>query len=62
MGLLGDSFLDPVRYVKPMAASVAITAGATVNETSFMIGDYETLKKAAIDFYIIPFKNRVSRL
>ena len=45
-----------------MAASVAITAGATVNETSFMIGDYETLKKAAIDFYIIPFKNRVSRL
>jgi phospholipid-binding lipoprotein MlaA len=52
VGLVGDSFLDPVRYVKPMEASIAITAGDTVNETSFKIGDYEALKEAAIDPYI----------
>jgi len=52
VGLVGDSFLDPVRYVKPMEASIAITAGDTVNETSFRIGDYEALKEAAIDPYI----------
>ena len=52
VGLVGDSFLDPVRYVKPMEASIGITAGDTVNETSFKIGDYEALKEAAIDPYI----------
>jgi len=52
VGLVGDSFLDPVRYVKPMEASIAISAGDTVNETSFRIGDYEALKDAAIDPYI----------
>jgi len=52
VGLVGDMFLNPVFYVKPMEASIAITAGDTVNETSFRIGDYEALKDAAIDPYI----------
>jgi len=52
VGLVGDSFLDPVRYVEPMEASIGITAGDTVNETSFKIGDYEALKEAAIDPYV----------
>jgi len=52
VGLVGDSLLDPVRYVKPLEASLAITAGDTVNETSFKIGDYEAFKEAAIDPYI----------
>jgi len=52
VGLVGDAFLDPVRYVEPMEASIAITAGDTVNETSFKIGDYEALKEAAIDPYL----------
>lgn len=52
VGLVGDMFLDPVRYVDPIEASIAISAGDTVNETSFRIGDYEALKDAAIDPYI----------
>jgi phospholipid-binding lipoprotein MlaA len=52
VGLVGDRFLDPVSYVDPREAALAITAGDKVNETSFRIGDYEALKEAAIDPYI----------
>ncbi|MDY6836405.1 MAG: VacJ family lipoprotein [Thermodesulfobacteriota bacterium] len=51
VGLVGETYLDPVRYVEPMAASLAITTWDTINETSFRIGDYEALKDAAIDPY-----------
>ena len=51
VGLVGESYLDPARYVEPMAASLAITTCDTINETSFRIGDYEALKDAAIDPY-----------
>jgi phospholipid-binding lipoprotein MlaA len=52
VGLVGDWFLDPVNYVNPFIDSLAITAYDEVNETSFYIGDYEDLKKSAIDPYI----------
>ena len=52
VGMVGDWFLDPVSYVNPLEASLGITAYDTVNETSFYIGDYEDLKKAAIDPYV----------
>jgi phospholipid-binding lipoprotein MlaA len=52
VGLLGDSFLDPLSYIEPRGASAAITAGATINEISFRIGDYEALKEAAVDPYV----------
>jgi len=52
IGLAGDYFLDPVSYVNPMEASFGIRAYDEVNETSLRIGDYEELKKAAIDPYI----------
>ena len=51
IGRAGDFFLDPVSYVEPAEASVGIRAFDTVNNTSFRIGDYESLKKSAIDPY-----------
>jgi phospholipid-binding lipoprotein MlaA len=52
VGRVGDWFLDPVNYVTPAEASLGITAYDRVNETSFYIGDYEDLKKSAIDPYV----------
>lgn len=51
VGLVGDFFLNPVFYVQPVEAAVGIKAYEIVNETSFKIGDYESLKKAAINPY-----------
>jgi len=51
VGLVGDLFLNPVAYVEPTEAAVGITGYETVNDTSFKIGDYESLKKAAINPY-----------
>ena len=51
VGRAGDFFLDPVSYVEPTEASLGIRAFDTVNNTSFRIGDYESLKKSAIDPY-----------
>jgi phospholipid-binding lipoprotein MlaA len=51
IGRAGDFFLDPVSYVEPAEASMGIRGFDMVNNTSFRIGDYESLKKAAIDPY-----------
>jgi len=52
VGMVGDWFLDPASYVEPFEADVAVWAVENVNDTSFRIGDYESLKEAAIDPYI----------
>lgn len=52
VGRIGDRFLSPVHYINPTEASVGITVYDKVNETSLRIGDYEDLKKSAIDPYI----------
>jgi phospholipid-binding lipoprotein MlaA len=52
VGMVGDWFLDPVSYVNPFIDSLGIHAYDKVNETSFHIGDYEDLKKSAIDPYV----------
>jgi len=52
VGRVGDYFLDPVRYINPAETAAGITVYDRVNETSFRIGDYEDLKKSAIDPYI----------
>jgi phospholipid-binding lipoprotein MlaA len=52
VGLVGDTFLDPVTYVNPLEASVGITAYDEVNTVSLHIGDYEDLKKSAVDPYV----------
>ncbi len=52
VGRIGDGFLNPVNYVNPLEASVSITAYDKVNTVSLHIGDYEDLKKSAIDPYV----------
>ena len=52
VGMVGDMFLDPVRYVEPQAASIGISATSTVNDMSFHLGEYESLKAATVDPYI----------
>jgi phospholipid-binding lipoprotein MlaA len=52
VGMVGDCFLKPVSYVDPIEAYLGIRAYEIVNETSFRIGDFESLKDAAIDPYV----------
>lgn len=54
LGLVGDTFLDPLFWLSPdIKTSVAIRAGETVNDTSLRIGEYEALKAAALDPYVM---------
>ncbi|MFC1533069.1 VacJ family lipoprotein [Thermodesulfobacteriota bacterium] len=53
VGLVGDSFLDPLNYMVPRTKyNAAVKGYKVVNKTSFTIGEYEDLKKAALDPYI----------
>ena len=52
VGRVGDLFLNPVAYVEPWEASVAITAGKMTNESSFRIGDYEDFKDSSPEPYV----------
>jgi phospholipid-binding lipoprotein MlaA len=52
VGRVGDWFLNPISYIEPPEASWAVWGFDKVNQTSFRIGDYEALKKAAIDPYV----------
>lgn len=51
VGMVGDWFLDPVLYVEPFGAKLGILSYEKVNETSFRIGDYESIRDAAIEPY-----------
>jgi phospholipid-binding lipoprotein MlaA len=48
VGLVGDSFLNPLYYVDPVELTIGMKATDAVNRTSFRIGDYEALKDAAL--------------
>ena len=50
--IVGNYFLYPVSYINPFYAGVGVWAYEQVNSTSLQIGDYESLKEAAIDPYI----------
>ena len=52
VGMVGEWFLNPVSYVEPNERYLGVRAVDTVNATSFKIGDWESLKEAAIDPYI----------
>jgi len=53
IGSAGDAFLEPLNYVDmERKYELALTGFELVNDTSFRIGDYEDLKKAALDPYI----------
>ena len=52
VGWVGDSLLDPVWYVSPFLDAFSIQFLKRMNDTSFMIGEYEDIKEAALDPYI----------
>jgi len=52
LGMAGDMFLNPVRYVKPTETSIYISAGKGINEGSFHVGEYEDFKSASLEPYI----------
>ncbi len=50
--MAGDYFvLDPIDYVSPWELQMGIEMLDIVNRTSFHLGDYESLKDAALDPY-----------
>jgi phospholipid-binding lipoprotein MlaA len=51
LGLIPDYFLDPVSYIEESDVQLAIRAYDRVNYTSLHIGEYESLKKDAVDLY-----------
>ena len=54
LGRLGDIFIDPI-WGMPVDiwTSIAIRAGEAVNDNSLYIGEYEALKEAALDPYLM---------
>lgn len=52
VGLVGDGFLTPASYFSPWYAGAGTRGYDMVNDTSLKIGDYESLKGAAIDPYV----------
>ncbi len=52
LGMLGDMFLNPVRYVEPWETSAGISGARIANEGSFHIGEYEDFKAASLESYI----------
>ncbi len=52
VGFTGDLFLDPRTYVFNRPIFYVVRPFELVNDTSLRIGEYEDLKKAAIDPYV----------
>jgi len=52
LGMVGDIFLNPVRYVRPRQTSVIISATRGINQSSFHIEEYEEFKAAFLEPYI----------
>jgi phospholipid-binding lipoprotein MlaA len=50
--MVGDAFLNPVRYVEPCGVSAALSGTKVLNEGSFRIGEYEDFKAASLEPYI----------
>lgn len=52
-GMVGDFLVDPVDYLVPkLDENAEVRAGDIVNRTSLSLGEYEALKKSAIDPYV----------
>lgn len=49
--LAPDYYLDPKRFIDPSRKELAVRIFEKVNDTSLHIGEYENLKKDAIDLY-----------
>jgi len=55
IGKIGDYFLDPLTYIEP-AVSASLKGEDKLNYLSLHLGEYEDLKKSAIDPYV-SFRN-----
>lgn len=53
IGLIGDTFLEPLTYLTAghPGAAVGFYAGERLNNASFTLGDYELFKETALDPY-----------
>ena len=51
LGLIPDFFLSPVNYVRPPGARLAVRGCDRVNYLSLHLGEYEALKRDALDPY-----------
>lgn len=54
VGFVGDYFLDPLNYIVPAAPSIerfVLRGAEAVNKVSLSLGDYEEIKKDALDPY-----------
>lgn len=52
-GMAGDYFVDPVNYLAPkLEENIEVRGGDMVNRTSLTLGEYESLKKSALDPYV----------
>lgn len=65
-GKAGDIFLDPLTYLGDYWYAPWSRGLNVVNDTSFRIGDYESLRRAALDPYIALrdawYQNRLSKI
>jgi phospholipid-binding lipoprotein MlaA len=52
LGLVGDSFLNPVSYINPFEAALGVGAYEQINKTSLELGIYEDMKEASVEPYI----------
>ncbi|MGE5839567.1 MAG: VacJ family lipoprotein [Deltaproteobacteria bacterium] len=66
VGMAGDILFDPVTYLGTYWYAPWARGLNVVNETSLKIGDYESLKKAALDPYVALrdayYQNRLSKI
>ena len=52
LGMVGDMFLNPIRYVRPRETSIIISATKGINQSSFHIDEYEDFKSAFLEPYV----------
>jgi phospholipid-binding lipoprotein MlaA len=52
IGIIGDIYTQPLNYVIEFKYNIGIRAYDIVNSTSLTIGEYEDLKRAALDPYV----------
>jgi len=53
VGKVGDIFLNPLYYLNPNELAWGLSGLDTVNDTSYRIGDYETVKSTYMDPYVM---------
>ncbi len=52
IGMVGDQFLNPLRYIDPREVSIGISVVKVTNAGSFQIGKYEDFKTQAFEPYV----------